>query len=452
MKKFLILLLALFTAVPLPAQHEDILKIMRLSTPAIRIDGKDLKEGDTFRAGARITWEGENQSMECKNLSTGMPYRFSKKQFESKGTVTSVKEYLLRSAKASTRDVESLPPFSPGKNKDRYAEKRCALVFGNSNYAHLSYLRNPVNDAADIASTLRDLGFDAMEVFDASYTEMRTALNVFATRAQGYDAAIIYYCGHGIQEEGINYLVPIDCPLEAKSELRFCVAAADMVDKLDETGCQTRILILDACRNVKTSWSRSSASGLASMEGTPGMVIAFSTRNGRTAEDGDALHSPFTAAMLENLPRGSSFSEMMADVARSTYDATAHRQFPVTIGSLMTDFRFNPSASGTPVPVQAASPVTQQAPAPAQEAKNTENQDLQFAKGMACYKVKDMAGAFRILLPLAEAGYVKAYFPVAEMYHTGRGVKKDRGEAEKWYQKAADLGDDKAKNILRSNF
>lgn len=451
MKKILILLLALLAALPLRAQSDDLLKIMRLSTPTIRIDGKNLKEGDTFRIGARIIWEGENQSMECKNLSTGMPYRFSKKQFESKGAIASVKEYLLRSGKASTRGVESLPPFSPGKDKKRFAEKRCALVFGNSNYAHLTFLRNPANDAADISSTLQDLGFDVMEVFDGNYAEMRTALNVFATRAQGYDAAVIYYCGHGIQEEGINYLVPVDCPLEAKSELRFCVAAADMVDKLDETGCQTRILILDACRNVKTSWSRSAATGLASMEGTPGMVIAFSTRNGRTAEDGDALNSPFTAAMLENLPLGVSFSEMMARVARSTYDATGQRQFPVTIGSLMTDFRFNPST--TPVPVQAAAPsVSRQAPAPAQKAKEPENQDAQYAKGMACYQLKDMDGAFRILLPLAEAGYVKAYFPVAEMYHTGKGVKKNRNEAEKWYQKAADSGNAKAKSILLSNF
>jgi len=346
MKRFLLVLLALIVFQAAYALDDEVLKIINLNTPTIKIGGKALKAGDTFRIGSTIQWGDPDQTMECKGMSTGSPYRFSRKQFESKGAITSVRDYLLRLGQASTRDSAFQPVFKPGSKKDSFSEKRCALIIGNSNYSYISYLRNPLKDASDISNSLQGLGFDVMEGYDCNFDEMKTLMNVFSSKARGYDVSIIYYSGHGLQEEGQNYLVPVDCQLERKSDLRYCVAAIDMVQKLEDTGSETRILYLDACRNVKTSWNRSANEGLATMEGYPGMVIAFSTRNGRTASDGKGDNSPFAEAFLNNVSSNSTFPEMMANVARQTYSITERVQFPVTIGSLVTDFRFNPSGGG----------------------------------------------------------------------------------------------------------
>lgn len=346
MKRFLLVLLALIVFQAAYALDDEVLKIINLNTPTIKIGGKSLKAGDTFRIGSTIQWGDPDQTMECKGMSTGSPYRFSRKQFESKGAITSVRDYLLRLGQASTRDSAFQPVFKPGSKKDSFSEKRCALIIGNSNYSYISYLRNPLKDASDISNSLQGLGFDVMEGYDCNFDEMKTLMNVFSSKARGYDVSIIYYSGHGLQEEGQNYLIPVDCQLERKSDLRYCVAAIDMVQKLEDTGSETRILYLDACRNVKTSWNRSANEGLATMEGYPGMVIAFSTRNGRTASDGKGDNSPFAEAFLNNVSSNSTFPEMMANVARQTYSITERVQFPVTIGSLVTDFRFNPSGGG----------------------------------------------------------------------------------------------------------
>jgi hypothetical protein len=346
MKRFFLLFLALTVFQAAYALDDEVLKIINLNTPTIKIGGKPLKAGDTFKVGSTIQWGDPDQTMECKGMSTGSPYRFSRKQFESKGAITSVRDYLLRLGQASTRDSAFQPVFKPGSKKDSFPEKRCALIIGNSNYSYISYLRNPLKDASDISNSLRGLGFDVMEGYDCNFDEMKTLMNVFSSKAHGYDVAIIYYSGHGLQEEGRNYLIPVDCQLERKSDLWKCVAAVDMVQKLEDTGCETCMLYLDACRNVKTSWNRSASEGLATMEGFPGMVIAFSTQNGRTASDGKGENSPFAEAFLNNVSSNATFPEMMSNVAKQTYVLTERVQFPVTVGSLVTDFRFNPAGGG----------------------------------------------------------------------------------------------------------
>lgn len=364
MKRLFVLLASLFLICPAFGQGDEMYKIIRLSSPTIRIGGKIYKEGQCFPGGSNIQWGETDQSMECKGMTTGAPYRFSRRQFETKGGILSVKDYLLRISKASTRDAVFQPVFTPGRKKEAFPEKRCALVIGNSNYSYISYLRNPLKDAADVMGSLLDLGFDVMDAYDCNYSEMKTVMNAFAAKAKGYDAALIYYSGHGLQEAGYNYLIPVDCPLESKSDLRYCIPASDMVQKLEDTGCETRLLYLDACRNVKTSWIRSAEEGLASMEGFPGMVIAFSTRNGRTASDGEGDNSPFAKSFLENISSSATFPEMMANVARQTYAITGKVQFPVTIGSLMTDFRFNPAGAAAPtVVVKTVTPAKTDEPA-----------------------------------------------------------------------------------------
>lgn len=346
MKRFYLLILSFLLVQFSFAQDDQMMRIMNLNTSTINIGGKNLKVTDQFSSNSTIKWSSPNQVMECKGLTTGKPYTFSYQQFQSKGVINTVKDYLFRLGQASTRGTNTpRPSFSPGRNKSAFSEKRCALVIGNSIYSEIASLRNPVKDAGDISAQLMDYGFDVMTGYDCGFAQMNTLLNSFSSRAREYDVALIFYSGHGIQEKGLNYLIPIDCPLNRREDLFYCIAGTEMVDKLQETNCPTRILILDACREIHTTWTRSGNNGLASMEGYPGMVITFSTRAGQTADDGKGYNSPFAKAFLDNISGSDSFHDMMRRVANDTYNNTGKEQYPVVIGTLMTNFVFNPGAT-----------------------------------------------------------------------------------------------------------
>lgn len=318
----------------------------------IKINGKPIANGVTFNSKDDISWPKVKKEIQinCKNKNTGIPCRFTNAQLQS-NKAKNIDEYYLRINEASTRATGPLDlPIDYSDCANKFSEKRIALVIGNSEYRTQPYLRNAASDAAAMQYKLLSLGFDVMYGYDCNYSKMMTLLNNFANKAKEYDAAMIYYSGHGVQNKDQNYMVPIDCPLEYESNLNQCLGAYDFVQKLDETNCETKIVVFDACRNVQTSWKRSASRGLASMEGTPGMVIVFSTQKGNTALDGEGEYSPFADALLKNIDSNSSFSEMMNNVVKQTYLATNKVQYPVTMGNLMSGFRFNTNGA-TPAPI-----------------------------------------------------------------------------------------------------
>lgn len=104
------------------------------------------------------------------------------------------------------------------------AQTRVALVIGNSAYRHTSTLKNPNNDATDVANVLRRLGFAVTYGADLDKKAMEGAIDRFANQLGGAELAVFFYAGHGLQVSGENYLVPIDAPLatERTSSLTLC--------------------------------------------------------------------------------------------------------------------------------------------------------------------------------------------------------------------------------------
>ena len=95
------------------------------------------------------------------------------------------------------------------------AERRVALVIGNSEYQNVARLPNPANDSAAIAETLKSAGFDVVESKrDLKASEMRRALRDFSDTARDADIAIVFFAGHGMEIDGANYLIPTDAVLE----------------------------------------------------------------------------------------------------------------------------------------------------------------------------------------------------------------------------------------------
>ena len=128
------------------------------------------------------------------------------------------------------------------------ADGRVALVVGNSTYAHIGRLPNPDNDARDMSAALRRLGFEVTTEFDADRVALTEALRAFTRRSAGADVSLVFYAGHGIEMDGVNYLVPVDARLERDVDVRFETVTVDDL-LVSTTGASLRLVVLDACRN-----------------------------------------------------------------------------------------------------------------------------------------------------------------------------------------------------------
>jgi Caspase domain len=228
------------------------------------------------------------------------------------------------------------------------ADKRVALIVGNSSYQSVPQLPNPSRDAAAVAKMFKDAGFDSVDLLiNVGNLEFKRAIRKFENQADQADIAVVYYAGHGLEISGTNYLIPIDARLASDRDaddeaipLERLVSSADGARRL-------RLVILDACRDnpfVTTmrrerkvaSNSRGISSGLGRVEPTStDTLIAYAAKAGSTADDGDGQHSPFTTAVLKDLPVPGldvrlAFGRVRDDVLKST----DNRQEPFVYGSL----------------------------------------------------------------------------------------------------------------------
>ncbi len=240
---------------------------------------------------------------------------------------------------------------------DALAEKRVALVIGNSNYEKAARLPNPANDAALIAETFRSAGFDNVELRrDLKVGDMRRALRDFMDKSREANVAVVYYAGHGIEVDGTNYLVPVDAVLERDVDVYDEALTLERVLVSVEPARQLRLVILDACRDnpftrsmKRTMATRAVGRGLAKVEPTsPNTLIAYASKAGSTASDGDGKNSPFTVALSKHVTKPGldlrmSFGYVRDDVLKST----GNRQEPYVYGSL----------GGDDVPLVPAKPV-----------------------------------------------------------------------------------------------
>lgn len=230
------------------------------------------------------------------------------------------------------------------------AEKRVALVIGNSAYRHASPLRNPANDARKITAALEQVGFKVTAGYDLDYAGMRATIGRFERELDDAGVALVYYSGHGIGVDGVNYLIPVDATLETKSQLQLETISADwLLNDVVNAEERVSIIMLDACRNNPFSRSFAArtrgavATGLAEIQAKSGAYIAFATAPGNTASDGAGENSPFTNAVLRHITTpGLEIDRMMKAVRREVLQETGNGQLPWTSSALLGDFYFLP--------------------------------------------------------------------------------------------------------------
>ena len=248
------------------------------------------------------------------------------------------------------------------------AQKRVALVVGNSAYVNAGALTNPANDARDFAMSLKDMGFDVVLGLDLDKRGFDAKVRDFTRVLTDADTALFFYAGHGLQVAGRNHLVPVDAQLQNERDLDFEAVSLDFVLKqmeLEREG-KTNIVFLDACRdnplarNLARSMGTRSASigrGLAQVQTGVGTFIAYSTQPGNVALDGDGRNSPFTAALVKGVREpGRNLTAVMIEVRKEVLAATSGRQVPWDHSALTGDFYFHlASLPGMPRPASAAS-------------------------------------------------------------------------------------------------
>jgi len=248
------------------------------------------------------------------------------------------------------------------------AEKRVALIIGNSAYQKVAKLSNPANDATAIAAMFKSAGFESVESkLNLSGNDLRKSLRDFVVKTRDADVAVVYYAGHGIELDGINYLIPIDATLETDGDVLDETVPLDRVLFAVEPAKQLRLVILDACRDnpfaktmKRTIASRAIGRGLAKVEPTsPNTMIAFAAKAGSTASDGDSQNSPFAVALVEYLPKpGLDLRRAFGFVRDDVLKNTSNKQEPYVYGSLggndVSLVPAKPAATGPQADPQAA--------------------------------------------------------------------------------------------------
>ena len=228
------------------------------------------------------------------------------------------------------------------------AQTRVALVVGNGAYQYLPHLPNPANDATLVAATLKSLGFTL--IGDKAQTDLdrdgfARVVREFGAQITGGGVGLFYYAGHGVQVQGVNYLVPIGANPATVADVDFDLIDAGLVLKqMEAAGSKLNLVILDACRNNPFGGRglRDSSGGLAQMRAPQGTLISYATQPGNVAMDGSDGHSPYTSALTEAMQKpGVPVLEVFNDVGVAVDKVTGGRQQPwVSTSPLEGNFYF----------------------------------------------------------------------------------------------------------------
>ena len=257
---------------------------------------------------------------------------------------------------------------------DARAERRIALVIGNSAYASAATLRNPRNDASDMADALRKVGFEVAIGFDLDQQKFAQAIERFARALDGADVALFYYAGHGLQMNERNFLVSVDAKLQNEFLLTSETIDLEAIVRLMESKSPVNLVFLDACRNnplaeglrqslAATKRSAALGRGLARIEPTGrDTLIAFAAAPGQVAIDGQGRNSPFTSSLLQHIDKpGLEVSVMLKQVAADVRRDTQNAQRPQQLSDMARVFYFaraEAAAAPAPAPVPAAPAVS----------------------------------------------------------------------------------------------
>lgn len=234
-----------------------------------------------------------------------------------------------------------------------FAANRVALVIGNAEYT-IGRLKNPVNDAIAMEKKLISLGFKVQRVDNLKKGQIGRMLAAFGNSIQPGDDVLVFYAGHGLQVNGMNYLPAVDADIQVEEDVpQNSLSLNAMLEKLEKSQAGVKLVFLDACRNNPYRWSRSTDRGLARVSTTiGGTLIQYATSPGNIANDGQGENGSYTSALLSLIDTPSITVEaMMKKVANKVANSSNKKQIPWSEGNLLSDFYLK---AKTPLEVKTA--------------------------------------------------------------------------------------------------
>lgn len=227
--------------------------------------------------------------------------------------------------------------------------KRIALLIGNATYKHAGVLANPTSDIELMSNLFKQIGFEVRQATNLNLEGMNKVLDSFTEeiRIGRYEVALYYYSGHGVEVNGVNYLLPIEAELVHEVDAKYrCIDAAMVLEKMATAQATVKIMILDACRSnhLTNSWRSSNSGNFVPMTAPKGSYIAFSTSSGKNALDGKNGNSPYTLALAKYLPQedleiGQLFNRVN-NYTQTLAKSMNQDQVPFAHSSLNNDFYF----------------------------------------------------------------------------------------------------------------
>lgn len=226
-------------------------------------------------------------------------------------------------------------------------ERRVALVIGNGAYK-AGPLKNPPNDARDMAASLKSLGFEVILRENAGLAQMEQAVDQFWASLKKGGVGLFFFAGHGLQVKGVNYLVPVDANIQVEQDVKVrCLDVNLVLGRMEDAGNPLNLVILDACRNnpFARAW-RNSGQGLAKMDAPTGTLIAYATAPDSVAADGAGKNGVYTGHLLRSMHTpGLTIENVLKQTRVAVLNETGRKQIPWEASSLTGDFYFTSPGS-----------------------------------------------------------------------------------------------------------
>ena len=300
--------------------------------PAVRIEPAGVRGCSERSARRSEAGSGLRQGGNAYSSWRGAP-----KERKGDGLVCSS---LGRAAATALAFAVGLAVTSPSE-----AIERVALVIGNSAYANVPALANPLNDASDIGDALDRLGFSVTRIENADQAALRQSLQEFQRAASASDIAVVFYAGHGMEVDQRNFLVPVDARLVSDQDIEFEAVPLELVSRAVARASKLRLVVLDACRDnpfairmQRAGATRSIGRGLARVEPPGETLVAYAAKEGTVASDGAGRNSPYSAALLAHLEEpGLEVGMLFRKVRDAVVRETGGRQEPFVYGSLSSE-------------------------------------------------------------------------------------------------------------------
>lgn len=265
--------------------------------------------------------------------------------------------------------LASLIPTTPS----HAAGDRFALVIGNAKYPDAdSPLKEPINDARDVADELKRDGFSVEVGENLTGDAMRRAFDKLYGKIKPGSVALVFYSGFGIQSARQSYMIPVDAQIWTESDVRrdgFSIEA--ILGELNTRGAGVKIALIDASRrNPFERRFRSFSAGLTPVIAPNGTLVMYSAALASVVSDAGGDHSLFVQELLKEIRVPDLMAEETLNRTKmGVTRASRGEQVPWISSSLAEDFSFIPGAAGSR-PTATTPPPAPPAPPPAVATNN----------------------------------------------------------------------------------